>query len=230
VANLVSISRRNIEVKDMPKNDGNVVDDFISFNYKGREVVMPDSKGSLSKHFEIGTFYEGHMLYAIEALGKTGVYVDVGANVGNHSVFFEMFCPSTMVVSFEPLDWEFSFLVRARDVNELTFDAHEIGLSDKEGEFVTEVGSQTYSIRTTTLDSFRLDDVAVIKIDIEGMEVPALRGMTDTLTRCRPHLFIEAHTKDELIEQESLLNALGYARTGRVWNTSPTYEWTHSEK
>ena len=95
---------------------------------------------------------------------------------------------------------------------------------------MTEVGSQTYSIRTTTLDSFQLDDVAVIKIDIEGMEVAALRGMTDTLTRCRPHIFIEAHTEDELIEQESALNPLGYARTERVWNASPTYEWTYSEQ
>ena len=216
-------------MRDMSKNIDSSTDDFISFTYKDRELMMPDSKGSLSKHFQIGTFYEGHMLYAIEALDKTGVYVDVGANIGNHSVFFELFCPSTKVVSFEPLDWAYSYLIQARDVNGLTFDAYEIGLSDKEGEFVTEVGSQTYSIQTTTLDSFQLEEVVVIKIDIEGMEVPALRGMTETLTRCRPHLFIEAHTEDELIEQELVLKPLGYVRTGRVWNASPTYEWTYSE-
>jgi hypothetical protein len=46
-------------VKYMSKNAGYAVDDFFSFTYKDQEIVMPDSKGTLSKHFQIGTFYEG---------------------------------------------------------------------------------------------------------------------------------------------------------------------------
>lgn len=33
----------------------------------------------------------------------------------------------------------------------------------------------------------------VVKIDIEGMELPALQGMTDTLRRYRPDLYMEMH-------------------------------------
>ena len=33
----------------------------------------------------------------------------------------------------------------------------------------------------------------LVKIDIEGMELPALRGMTQTLTRHHPEIYLEVH-------------------------------------
>ena len=200
----------------------------ISFTYNKQKIVMPDTGGWLSKHFHQGAFYEGHMLYAIAALENSGVYIDVGGNLGNHSVFFEMFCPSTKVITFEPLEETWALLMKTRKMNNLSFEAHKVGLSDKEEEFETKIGQDNYVIRTITLDSFELNDVSVIKIDIEGMEVNALKGMRNTLTRCHPHLFIEAHTDEDLNAQSAVLSPLGYARTGRFWNASPTYEWTHS--
>ncbi|MAK26217.1 MAG: hypothetical protein CMA02_02990 [Euryarchaeota archaeon] len=213
-----------------------LISKYVCFSYNNQEVKMPDAVDSwdpiaswLSKHFHQGAFYEGHMLYAIADLNLPGVYVDVGASLGNHSLFFEMFCPSNKVISFEPLDKGWSLLMQTRKMNNLSFEAHKIGLADKEDEVETTIGEEKYLIKTKTLDSFELDNVSVIKIDIEGMEVKALKGMTETLSRCRPHLFIEAHEDADLTAQESVLNPLGYVRTGRVWNASPTYEWVFSE-
>jgi FkbM family methyltransferase len=208
----------------------NMEEKQVAFTYNKQKIVMPDTGGWLSKHFHQGAFYEGHMLYAIAALEQSGIYIDVGANIGNHSVFFEMFCPSTKVIAFEPLDEMWSLLMQTRKMNNLLFETHKVGLSDKEEEFETRIGQDNYVIRTITLDSFELDGVSVIKIDIEGMEAKALKGMRNTLTRCHPHLFIEAHTDEDLNSQSAVLSPLGYTRTGRVWNASPTYEWTYSGK
>jgi FkbM family methyltransferase len=46
-------------------------------------------------------------------------------------------------------------------------------------------------IRTLAIDEFNLPRVDFIKIDIEGMEMEALEGATNTITKSRPILLIE---------------------------------------
>ena len=50
------------------------------------------------------------------------------------------------------------------------------------------------------LDDYGLQDVQVIKIDVEGREIPAIEGAAMTIARCRPSLLVEVeqrhHTED----------------------------------
>lgn len=48
-----------------------------------------------------------------------------------------------------------------------------------------------------TLDSFGLQDVSFVKIDVEGAEVGVLRGGTETLRRERPIVFVEAEERHQ---------------------------------
>lgn len=61
----------------------------------------------------------------------------------------------------------------------------------------------------TTIDALGLARVDLIKIDIEGMEVEALRGAMDTLARNTPQLIIEKIKSNEQ-DIEALLVPLGY--------------------
>ncbi|HPD33893.1 MAG TPA: FkbM family methyltransferase, partial [Candidatus Kapabacteria bacterium] len=57
------------------------------------------------------TFYEYDMLKDIfESLLPGDVVIDVGANIGNHSMFIGKFCNPEKVYSFEPFQYTFDIL------------------------------------------------------------------------------------------------------------------------
>lgn len=77
----------------------------------------------------------------------------------------------------------------------------------------------SYTERMTTvplvnIDSLILPRLDFLKLDIEGMEVEALRGARETLARFKPALLVEVIKSDEA-ELRSLLQGLGY-RVERV--------------
>ena len=47
-----------------------------------------------------------------------------------------------------------------------------------------------------TLDSFSLDDVTLLKVDVEGHEVELLNGATQTIRRNRPVVLIEVKDRN----------------------------------
>jgi len=53
-----------------------------------------------------------------------------------------------------------------------------------------------------------------IKIDVQGMEIEALRGMSELLKAFRPKLVVEVHPGVDRNELLSLVEAIGYSRRG----------------
>jgi hypothetical protein len=51
-----------------------------------------------------------------------------------------------------------------------------------------------------------------IKIDVQGMEIEALRGMTELLKSSRPKLVVEVHHGVARAELMNLIEAAGYSR------------------
>lgn len=147
-------------------------------------------------------------LRLLSAFGGRGSFVDVGANIGAWSITgAKLFA---QVHAFEP-DRSLSTLLRSTmPANVLV---HPVALSDHSGmarlavPFVNgnevtsraslESGanpgfSEVYrEVELTTLDSYQLRDIAVIKIDVEGHEGSVLDGAAATIARERPTLIIE---------------------------------------
>jgi hypothetical protein len=198
----------------------------IEFQARDKTIRMCDNGGVMARHYKKDMFYEPHMLEYIRTLDLKGRYLDIGANIGNHAVYFDMLCPSTSVEAFEPDRASFAILEENVRLNPLRHTSlHPVGLSDGPGTASAKLGSRTVEFETRTLDSYGFDGVMLIKVDIEGMEPAFLRGALGTLARCRPRLFIEANTDEDMAGQEAVLRPAGYARTGRQWNASPTFEW-----
>ena len=163
------------------------------------------------------TFYEIQVLRYIRDLNVAGNYADVGANIGNHSIFFALFCPSHTVYSFEPVKDIFDKLKKNLEVNGIeNCEAHNVALSDNtgKGKFTTpdahnsgnsrlssdgtvdsRTGVEAPEVDIITLDSLNLD-IKVLKIDVEEMELHVLGGAMNTLKNVE-HIFIEMRDVDD---------------------------------
>jgi len=185
--------------------------------------------------------YEEPFLEHIRSLGLAGTYIDVGAHLGTHSLWFALLCPATRVHAVEPVSRYADVIRRNVAANGLADKVvvHQIGVSDRAGHavnylspehqigFAGEGSGVVESFQVRRLDELvRRERVVVIKADVEGMESLALAGATRILARHRPVVFAEAHSEEAARAVADVLAPHGYSATGRVFNATPTYEYT----
>lgn len=182
------------------------------------------------------SFYELDLLEYIRAVGIHGpVAIDVGANVGNHSVFFGSFVAGR-VICVEPNHAVLPHLRRNTSVNPGSYEIVSKGLGSARGRGSIEVPNQRNvgsarlvqgngEVPITTLDEIAPSSgVSLIKIDVEGMELDVLRGARATLSEQQPHLVVEAATEASLAGIRDYLSPLGYVSLSR-WAATPTYHF-----
>ena len=159
-------------------------------------------QGINEKHFE----ELAHLL-----IKKDWNVIDLGANIGGHSILLSRLVSEGKVFSFEPQSLTFSLLQNNLLLNlcENVF-AYKFAILDTELKIVSmeatsysgpniKNGEVSISPNVTVGDltiSKRLDDldlppIKFIKIDIQGSEVGALNGAKKTIARYRPTMFIE---------------------------------------
>lgn len=84
-----------------------------------------------------------------------------------------------------------------------------------------DIHARALDVPCVTLDGLGLRDVGFIKIDVDGAELPVLRGAHGLLTHDRPALFIELESRIQPITPVvDLLAGLGYAGwvlPGHTW-------------
>lgn len=138
--------------------------------------------------------YELPNLEIIKALNVKGNYVDVGAHIGTHALYFSLFCPSWKVYAFEPHRDSYEKLVANLTVNHAeNCIPFPVALAEeKDAELPIDQG-EIWTRRT--LDSFDLWDVKVLKIDVESSELRVLQGAKETLKSVE-HLFLEVWTDE----------------------------------
>ena len=161
-----------------------------------------------------GAFYETSDLYLLDRhFPRGGTFVDIGANIGNHSLYFALILGAGRVVPFEPNPLAYRVLVQNVLANGLLdrFDLSRlgVGLSDRreDGFGVEErtrnLGAAGLIPGGGEVETHRADALLAnmtpdfIKIDVEGMEMKVLAGLSGLLARCRPALFVEVHEGNE---------------------------------
>lgn len=161
---------------------------------------------------------------------KSKVSVDIGANKGLYS--YHLLPLSSSVIAFEPLP---EMVKKLRVLFGKRVTIHEIALSDCTGNSEIRLpvgntalatmekhnalvlaGNTSVEIRNVPvrlLDSYRLDNIGLIKIDVEGHEEAVLRGGLETIRHNKPNLIIEIeerHNKGSVQRVENWLKTLGY--------------------
>ncbi|MGY3449804.1 FkbM family methyltransferase [Bradyrhizobium sp. USDA 4353] len=187
----------------------------LEFQYEGVPIKLsvpkPYSDGIQNFIFTSETFYEIKELvdFRQRFVKSQMTFLDVGAHIGNHSVFFAKCCAAASVHAFEPNTATFELLTRNFRLNGMSVaNLHNCGIGKEckhgmrmsENPFGTHfgtainIGSDTSAgggLIIDKLDSFGFENCDVIKIDVEGWEIDALSGAEQTIRKFRPILWIE---------------------------------------
>lgn len=166
-----------------------------------------------------------------------GVAIDVGANIGTHTVFLaHVVGPQGTVHAFEPQRLVFQNLCANVALHALTnVTAHPMAVGANPGSTriplldpsapqnfgCNATGSDGEAVTVATIDQLELAQCHLIKIDVEGVEANVLRGAAETIARCRPVLFVENNTEGEA-SREVIQTMLDLGYTG-YWHLAPYF-------
>ncbi len=155
---------------------------------KNISLHTPESTGNVAKTIAKKRFYEQKFLDYIKKQNLCGVYLDVGANIGNHSVYFAKFTPAEKVISLELVPNNYAILKKNINSNKLSkkvivlnnaagskkgLVSFKINPKDELGGAKVIAGKD---IEQITLDEYVGENIVAIKIDVEGAEKDVLVG------------------------------------------------------
>jgi FkbM family methyltransferase len=170
-----------------------------------------------------GKLYEERELaFCGKKVKRGAAIVDVGANAGNHLVYFAKVLDARLIVPIEPLPDAVAQLRENIALNDIRcVDASYLGkgAGARRGRFRLVKGKDTAQTalkpaRDGAIEVFPLDELELavdfIKIDVEGMELEVLEGARRLLARCHPMMMVEVQdaNREPFL---ALLAELGYA-------------------
>jgi len=140
------------------------------------------------------------------------VIVDCGAYVGDSSFMFNSIFPSSKIYGFEPSEYNYSVFkenIKLNDLQNLIIPVKSaVGENNKIikaniGDGLNANIKQTSSVEAQEIKVdlidvfFKNKKVSLIKMDIEGFELNALKGAVEILKRDKPILLISLYHKAE---------------------------------
>ncbi len=207
--------------------------DYFGFNYRG----------NLRDYIDRCVFFYGayekanlQLLKDISSKVESPVFVDIGANVGQHSLWMAQFCD--VIHAFEPWGPVRHRLEEKVRLNSLSHVyVHGVGLGEKEESLTfyappesdTGIGSFIETHHDWNKDSGQMLPIKVgdqffeehgikpniIKLDVEGFEKNVLCGLSNILTECKPTILLEFSptTREQFSSYQDLLDIFPYPVT-----------------
>lgn len=150
-----------------------------------------------------------------------GLCLDVGANIG--VITQALLHSGHKVISFEPQTEVFKLLRKnctgAEVINAAvgsvkgtaTMPKLQYSVKNNFGGISLNTKSVlNYPVDVVAIDDYNYDNVGFIKLDVEGWELEALKGMVNTITRCRPILYVEDDRLEKSKALREFIVGLGY--------------------
>lgn len=205
------------------------------FAGRSRVVELDDFDGDLrlrldlADHIESQIFWYGTYSTALltvwdKLVRPDSVFLDVGANIGEHTLYVAKRAPRGRVFAFEPVAELFARLetnLRLNDLSQVTPVRAAVAEVEGEGEILVpkvrwvdgtiwhegvmtplaghEQAGERERVRLLTLDRYAaevgLERVDLVKMDIEGAELRALEGGRELLREHRPAMILEVNAR-----------------------------------
>lgn len=180
-------------------------------------------------------FYEAKQLAQLETYGiirPTSVVCDIGANIGNHALYFSRVMGAAKVLAFEPMAHAYATLCKNILLNQLEdrvlayecLIGAETGFAEMQRFNPRNLGGTVYAAKAGgAVPLFALDEVLeaqdvpnldLIKIDVEGMQMDVLMGAEAILSKRKPALWVEVSAREESMDAVGVyLEQFGYQAT-----------------
>lgn len=183
--------------------------DFYGIKYSGNTKNVADRIffmfGGCEKY--ILSFMKN---YSVAAKGDKFVFFDVGAHVGNHSLFMSKY--ASEIHSFEPSPMAREALNSKIYSNSITnITVHPVGLADRNdkipfylssndnfsaGSFIKnnskgDVRELEIKIGDEVAQKHGVEKIDLIKIDVEGLERQVIDGLSEVIGKSRPCIVLE---------------------------------------
>lgn len=176
----------------------------------GFSLLIDPDNGTVDKEiFVHGKWEERNVDVIRKYVSSDSICLDVGANIGHHTLVMASIAKTGRVHAFEPLPnlcRQIERSLRENSVDNVV--VHGYGLSDRSYE--ADISVDLLNIGKTTLDAQRRgsrletvsirrfdeiwnvdDKISFVKMDVEGHEYQALKGMGDMLKRDHPVILFE---------------------------------------
>jgi FkbM family methyltransferase len=185
-----------------------------------------------------GEYSEGEIDVFRQIVKPGSLVVEVGANIGTHTLFFaRQVGLEGAVVAFEPQRVVFQSLCANMALNSVTnVQCFHKAVGAEQGEILVpslnpmreenygglsvEGSQQGEPTPMVTVDSLNLDRCTLLKVDVEGMERQVLAGAAKTITKCRPILYVENDRREKAAELVHFIDEFEYAM---YWHLPPLF-------
>ena len=215
--------------------------DIVTLTYHGKSYrIFNPGEGRVGSKLSIGTAYELKLLEDVYARKPRGSVFDVGAHIGNHTLFFGAIC-GLKVYAWEPHEGSLKQLHDNLALNDLEVEVFDWAAGNRETrgrlsagmwmEFDPSREGATLKLERGEIPVRRIDDhldvkdLSVVKIDVEGMEPDVLEGMTRHISENQPVIYCETHNEKAKQRIRAVLEPLGYKLNRVLQMGSPQHIW-----
>jgi FkbM family methyltransferase len=203
--------------------------DFVSSRNKNYFLFKQDI--GLTSAIRENKMWEPHIYESIKNvnLENTNI-IDIGANLGVHTLEFAEMVGQGEVYAFEPqriVYYQLCGNIIANGFDNII--AYNVALSNKNGITLVEnqnfysegllnigdthVGKTGDEVEERTLDSYHFDNVSLIKIDVQGYEPFVLEGARETIKRNNPIILIEIEDSQLTLFEKSIDDIINFFKS-----------------
>ncbi|MDE5094206.1 MAG: FkbM family methyltransferase [Trichodesmium sp. St11_bin5] len=205
-------------------------ENIVLFNYQSTPIKFEITGKNLAVEIANvgGTFYELPELEFIRQNLKSSnpVIVDIGANTGNHLVYFAKIMQASKVIPIEFHPDILATLKKHISINQVSnIDLSILGYAIGENSgtsfikehpakdlCLTEIDNNIINgtkVEVMTLDDLIKEKVDFIKVDVQGTEVKALTGAKNLISIYQPDMLVEV-AKNHMKDFRKFLEAVKY--------------------
>ncbi|MEM1168683.1 MAG: FkbM family methyltransferase [Cyanobacteria bacterium P01_H01_bin.35] len=205
-------------------------DNLVSFNYQNTPIKFEITGKNLAVEIANvgGNFYEVAELEFIRQNLKSSnpVIIDIGANTGNHLVYFAKIMQAAKVIPIEFHPEIIATLKRHISINQVSnIYLSELGYAigkNRGTSFIKEHPAKDFCLTeiadniingtevvVVTLDELIKEKVDFIKVDVQGTEIDALVGAKNLISTYQPDMLVEV-AKNHIKDFRKFLEAVKY--------------------